>query len=81
MLTNKLSTDKAFSFGKNNTGTLDQETNDFKADSNDKSIQRGRNPIKKNENAHSGGVLLTFGMDKENRMNKFFVVVFLKIYI
>lgn len=67
MLNNNLSTDKAFSFGKNSTAKMDPKTNDFKAESGDKGNQRGRNPAKKNENLHTGGVLLTFGMDRDNR--------------
>jgi len=84
MLTNKLSTDKAaFSFGKtNNLGTTtDEKTNSFKLDSSDKSNQRGRNLKKKNENAQSGGVLLTFGLDRENRIKikNLFPFVFKKL--
>lgn len=71
MLNSKLSNDKVFSFGKNNISNQDQKTNNFKKDKIHESKQRGRNPNKKNENKYSGGVLLTFGMDKENR-NQFF---------
>jgi len=59
MLNNKLSNDKAFSFGKNDMYTNDTKTNDFKAD------QRSQIQNKKKENTNSGCVLLTFGMDRE----------------
>ena len=75
MLNDKLLNDKAFSFGKNNIINPDSKTNEYQNESADKFIKkskdnniekRGRIVNAKKENYHSGGVLLTFGMDKDN---------------
>jgi len=66
MINDKSLNDKAYSFGKNNVNSLDVQTQEFKTDSNKKPTERGRIQKPHKENKTSGGVLLTFGMDKEN---------------
>lgn len=66
MINDKLLNNKAYSFGKNNFNSLDVQTQEFKTDPNKNPTERGRIHNSRNENKTSGGVLLTFGMDKEN---------------
>ena len=78
MLNNKLFPENAFSFKKADFQGIEAKTNEFKNDSDEKNNKlqnedlqrRGRIIAKRPENAHSGGVLLTFGMnigDKESK--------------